>query len=184
MRLFPAILIVASVVGCGGDDTSQPVPEPEPEVAWPNLECDPLVPSYCGYPFPNNVFTVPDADSETGRRVNLLDATLPVADNGATSSLQGLLPSDGFSTGIALLTELPGATLEGMPSLTDIDASLANDAPTVVLDAETGERVPHFVELDVSNPTFEERVFMIRPVERLKDGTRYIVAIRGVQGPD
>ena len=184
MRLLPALLIASALAGCGGDDTSRPIPDPEPEVAWPNLECDPLVPSYCAYPFPNNVFTVPDADSVTGRRVNSLDATMPVADNGATSSLQGLLPSDGFSTGIALMAELPGATLEGMPSLLDIPASLANDAPTVVLDAETGERVPHFVELDLSNPNFEERVFMIRPVERLKDGTRYIVAIRGAQGPD
>jgi len=185
MRHLPAILIAAvALAGCGGDDDNSPRPEPEPEVAWPNLECDPLVPDFCAFPFPNNVYTVPDAEAETGLRVNILDATLPTADDGGTSSLQGLLTSDGFSTGTALLAELPGATLEGLPTLLDLDASLATDSPTILIEADTGERVPHFAELDASNPTVAERTFMIRPVERLKDATRYIVAIRHVQGPD
>jgi hypothetical protein len=184
VRLFPVgLIMLALLAGCGGDDaTPTGIVEPGPEVAWPNLECDPLVPSYCGYPFPSNVFTVPDADGETGLRVNLLDGTLPIAANGSSSSLQGLLTSDGFSTGSALIAELVGATLEGLPTPLTIEDSLAPDSPTVVIDAETGERIPHFSELDKSNISAEERVFLIRPVVRLRDATRYIVAIRNVQG--
>ncbi|MEZ4438240.1 MAG: hypothetical protein R3B72_04085 [Polyangiaceae bacterium] len=179
---------LAPLTGCGGE-TAPPeddgkVTEPAPEEAWPNLECDPLVPSFCAFPWPSNVYTVEDASTPTGRRVNVLDGSLPVSAQGKISSMVGLLPSDGFSTAAALLAEMPGATEAGFPTPLDIERSLADDSPTILLEATTGERVPHFTELDHSAPSKEEETLMIRPVVRLKDATRYIVAIRGVQGTD
>ena len=49
---------LVTLAGCSLD--SYQLEEPPPEQAWPNIACDPLVPSYCGYPFPSNVMTVED----------------------------------------------------------------------------------------------------------------------------
>jgi hypothetical protein len=90
--------------------------------------------------------------------------------------------SDGFSPGQTILTHLPGATITGLPTQDTLAASVTTMSPTILLDADTGELVPHFAELDQELPTEldENRAFMIRPVVRLGDATRYIVAIRHV----
>lgn len=181
---FSAIFVALLAVSCTGRSDEDLVEEPPPNVAWPHLTCDVLVPSYCGFPFPNNVFTVEDPDTVTGRRVQLELDTLPQPDNGETVTLEGQLQSDGFSPGTALLAELPGAIDVGLISPFEPELSLEADAKTVLLDAETGERIPHFSELDKSVPSFEERALMIRPVVRLDDNTRYIVAVRNVEGAD
>jgi hypothetical protein len=155
--------------------------EPEPLVEWPLLDCDPLVPEYCTYPFPNNAFTVADPGTATGRRVEFTSTNLPTQDrNGTIVDPTPFNRADGFSPGQALLTFLPGATVTGLPSWTDLEASLADDCPTVLLDAETGERIPHYAELDMSLGPPDQRSFMIRPVVRLDDSRRYIMAIRNV----
>ncbi len=161
-------------------DTEEPEPEPEPEVAWPTIPCDPLVPSYCAYPFPNNVYTQDDPSRPTGRRLALAQDTIPLATSGAMPDPAAWNQSDGFSPGMALLTHLPGATTLGLPDPLTIERSLMPDSPTVLIDAETGEWIPHYSELDMSTDQDSRRTFMIRPVTRLADATRYIAAIRGV----
>ena len=64
-----------------------------------------------------------------------------------------------------------------------IEASLEPDSPTVLIEAETGTRVPHWAEYDVSHDN-ERQAFMIRPAVRLEPDTRYIVAIRNVVDQD
>jgi hypothetical protein len=160
------------------------VPEPEAEVDWPRLSCDSLDPNYCAFPFPNNVFTMADDSTPTGRRVQFVAAASPFTNDGLTVDLTGLERSDGFSTSAALMVHLPGATSTGLPSPLSIGDSLGADSPTVLLNAETGERVPHFSELDMTHPDVMRRVFFIRPAVRLEEGTRYIAAIRGVMNFD
>jgi hypothetical protein len=168
----------------GSADTTETGTTGEPEVPWdgewPTLECDPIVPEYCAFPFPSNVFTVADASTPSGRRVQLSEAMVPVASNGAMTTLDPFNTRDGFSPGIAMMAFLPGAVIDGLPRPDSIDASLADDSPTVLLDAETGERVPHWAELDMSTDDESRRTFMIRPAVRLEDERRYIVAIRQV----
>jgi hypothetical protein len=151
-------------------------------VSWPNLACDPIVPSYCAFPFPSNVFTVADSTSPTGRRVRLRPDTLPVAASGTRVNPAPWDKSDGFSPGAALLAHFPGVRMTGLPAPNTLASSLEAACPTVLLDAATGERVPHFAELDRSGDNDAERAFMIRPAVRLKDAARYIVAIRDLQG--
>lgn len=160
-------------------DTGTDTGEPEPAVEWPTLDCDPLVPELCAYPYPNNVFTADDPAMDTGRRLELSAAMMPQSaihqpDTSAWSA------SDGFSPASTMLAFLPGATTTGLPTPLTIEASLDPDCPTVVIDAETGERVPHWAELDMSHDDDARRTFMIRPAVRLDDDRRYIVAIRGV----
>ncbi|MBK9753546.1 MAG: hypothetical protein IPO88_08570 [Nannocystis sp.] len=164
-----------------GDTTGEPpIDEPPPAQEWPTLDCDPLVPSYCAFPFPSNVFTAADAASPTGRRLALSDTLIPDGRKNASGPPDVWNKADGFSPGLAMMAHLPGATITGLPDPLHIADSLAGDSPTVLIDAATGERVPHYAELDASHADDARRTFVIRPVIRLKDATRYIVAIRGV----
>lgn len=147
-------------------------------------DCDPLVPTQCGFPFPSNVWLEDDATTATGKHVAFGPTTLPiVSGTGKHVDPKWWSDSDGFSAGQTILTHLPGATAAGLPTQDTIDSSISKESPTILLDAETGELVPHFAEIDMSVQTEadEDRSFMIRPVVRLKDATRYIVAIRHVK---
>lgn len=178
-KTIGALVLAATSSGCS-EDAGGEVSEPPPEVDWMTLECDPIAPAYCGHPFPSNVFTVADEGTPTGRRVAFSTAMMPVtyymvqADPGPWSE------SDGFSPGAGIMVHLPGATSTGLPSSADIESSLDPESPTVLLDASTGERVPHFAELDLSAADSERALLFVRPAIRLHDATRYIVAIRGV----
>lgn len=158
----------------------------DPVVDWPTLACDPLVPSFCPLPFPSNVYTVADASTATGRRVQLDPSAMPVG-----SSMKAPVPepwnrADGFTPGIAMLAHFPGLREEGLgsyPNSVTIARSLEAGCPSVLLDAETGERVPHFVELDMTGDDDDKRMLIMHPAIRLADDHRYIVAYAGLRDP-
>jgi hypothetical protein len=166
--------------------------------------CDPLAPSYCGFPYPNDYWTVTDSTTPTGLRLALPSEIMPVNRSGERTDPAPFNEMDGFSAALAAMTHMPGATVAGLPTPATIEASLALDSPTVILDAETGERLPHWVDLDAyvveakrrieqgeDEPDFsisrplaaleQERALMLRPAVRPEDGRRYIVAIRRVR---
>lgn len=172
----------ATTTGTSSGDTS-------PIDSGPLLEgdCDPIAPSRCGLPFPSNVYLVDDAATPSGKRVQFGATTLPeVKTNGyAPIDPAPWTDSDGFSPGQAPFTHMPGATITGLPTQDNIEFSLSDNSPTVMIEAESGERVPHFAELDVSAGVDEDsQALMLRPAVRLKDATRYIVAIRRVKDAD
>lgn len=170
----------------------------------PPLGCDPLTPTYCGFPYPNDYYTVKDSSTVTGLRLALPDEIMPQNEFGVRSNPDAFNEMDGFSPGIAAMTHFPGATVVGLPTPDTIGDSLLDDCPTVILNAETGERLAHWVDLDeyvveakvrVDDPTKDrpdfnidrpvealrqEQALMLRPAIRPEDATRYIVAIRNV----
>lgn len=181
MRFLCALLVVACTSSPPTDTTTAVTADtstPKVELAWPHVDCDPLVPEFCGYPFPSNVYTVPDPRTETGRRVAFGKGVLQGNDSKPWDK------SDGFSAGTVILTQLPGATATGFAPSSAPAGSLLATSPTVVLDVATGERVPHFAEVDVKASTDDERSIRIRPIVRLRDDARYIVALRGVVDAD
>ncbi len=176
----------------------------------PPLGCDPITPSYCGFPFPNDYWTLEDQTAVTGKRLALPEIVMPATTNGTRSNPDAFNEMDGFSLGVAAMTHLPGATVAGLATPDTIPSSLEPDSPTVIIDAETGERLPHWVDLDeyvvqakirvdameprprpetfVIDRTLEElrgeQALMLRPAVRPDDATRYIVAIRNVRDGD
>lgn len=171
-----------AAAGCSStaDETAH-VDVPPAKAEWSTIEgCDPLVPTYCGYPFPSNVYTADDPESPTGRRVRMSAKNMPFSPKGVSDPAPWN-EADGFSAGGVLLAQFPAATEEGLPTPETIEVSLGADSPTVVIDAETGERIAHFAEIDRSTSEDDQRSFMIRPVVRIEDGHRYIVAIRNVK---
>ncbi len=175
------VLSLASLAGCG-EDGADANTETAAGVKIAS-HCDPIDPNYCGFPSPSNFQMVADSTTVTGLRVNLNTDILPRSADGDPADPTELNLADGFSPGIPFTTLLPGATLAGLATPDTIEASLAADSPTVVINAETGERVAHFVDLDQDGEE-GNRVMMVRPVVRLDDATRYIIGIRNIKGAD
>jgi hypothetical protein len=67
-------------------------------VAAPPLDCDPLTPTYCGFPFPNDYWTVADSSTVTGLRLALPSVIMPTNQGGVQSK-----PGEG-STGAPFLS--------------------------------------------------------------------------------
>ena len=158
--------------GSGSSDGGGPL-DPE-ELEWPTLDCDPIAPGYCAFPFPSNVFTVADPNTVTGRRLQIPVDIFTNGDNEPWSY------SDGFSPSSAIMVFLEGATETGFPTHLDIGASLEDDSPIVLIDAETSEHIAHWSELDFSGDDPARQSIFIRPATRLPAGRRYIVALRNV----
>ena len=149
----------------------------------PHGACDPLDATECLFPFPNDYFTVADASTPTGRRVDFAATATPRNQAGVAVDPTAWNRSDGFSPGSAILTFVPGLDLarSGAAPITDIGASLRPEAPIVVLDATTGRRVPSWAELDATAPRDDQRTLIVRPAVNLTEGHHIVVALRRLQ---
>lgn len=141
--------------------------------------CDPMVPSRCGFPFPSNVYLVNEPKNATGKRVAFGVDTLPIHPAKGHVPASIVADSDGFSPGQAPMVDMPGATATGLPTQHTIAESIATTSPTILLDTETGQLIPHFAEIDM-NGAPGDRVLMVRPVVRPPDAHRLVVAVRKV----
>ncbi len=152
-----------------------------PTATLGGLDCDPMVPEQCGLPFPSNVYTKLNTSSLTGLNVNFGATTLPQI-GGANIVPSQWSDSDGFSPGVAPMAYLAGATTTGMPDQNHIADSLMATSPTILVDTSTTppSLVPQFSELDVTDSSLNDQVILIHPQVRLKDATRYIVALQNV----
>jgi len=195
-RLLGKIPLFAALTltGCSSDDdtaTNEPVPR-QPEGGLPMLgsDCDPLVPGVCGLPFPSDVYLLadPTGKNPSGKSVRFGATTLPVgAPPNTACSPEVFYDHDGWSPSQAPMTFMPGAACPNCATPYTIPRSLEPDSPTILLEAESGRRVPHWVDFNARTPNdglegrADQRLVMIRPAERLKDATRYIVALRDIQ---
>jgi len=66
--LWCTILLLAACSSDGGAGGMVPAPP---------LGCDPLTPSYCAFPYPNDYYTVADASTVTGLRLALPAEIMP-----------------------------------------------------------------------------------------------------------
>jgi hypothetical protein len=149
--------------------------------------CDSLDRAVCLFPWPNDRFTKRDADTPTGRRLDLARASMPRNKDGKPIDPTDVNRADGFSPGSMLLTSVPGldtpaaARRSKLPPIGDLSRSLAKGSPVVVINARTGRRHPVWAEID-SNPSRpRDRVLIIRPGVNFDEGERYVVALRNLK---
>jgi hypothetical protein len=170
--------LLTSPVGLAAPSTDSPA-VPSTDAAG----CDPLDPRLCYLPFPSDHYTVADETSTTGRRVALPQDGAPVNAEGTPLDVSELNRNDGFSPNTTILTHVPGLDAEKsrLSSWTDLGASLAVDAPVVVTDVESGERVPLWAELDSRGADdANEQLLVVHPAVALAEGHTYAVALRGL----
>ena len=147
-------------------------------------DCDPIDPTRCLLPFPNDAFTVVDGRTATGIRVDLPQEGMPRSLGAKPMDVHEWNRNDGWSPGSPVLAFVEDLDLQGSfgidhPVLEEPSLSVADDAPIVLLDADTGERHPYWAELDMHAATApEERTLIIRPLVNFTEGHRYVVAMR------
>ncbi|MTV25095.1 S-layer homology domain-containing protein [Nitriliruptoraceae bacterium ZYF776] len=183
------------------DPPIDPGPEPTDGV------CEVLDEAACLLPFPSDRFTVA-ADTPTGRQVALPAEGMPVSEGLPIPISEDVtLPAigetaidptewnrnDGFSPGTPILVHVPGVDLQetfgldaGVQVVDRPAVSLAADAPIVLLDADTGERVPYLVELDHHPDAVEAgtQLLVVRPLVHLTPGHRVVVGLRELRAAD
>jgi hypothetical protein len=149
--------------------------------------CDDLDPAHCLLPFPNDLFTVANSFTDTGKLVDLDITSMPRNVAGKPIEPTEWNRNDGFSPGMPILTRVAGLDLHRtwgseLDHIQDLSWYERPDAPMVLLDADTGERHPFWSELD-TNPGTEdnERLLILRPAVNLREGHRYIVALRNLR---
>lgn len=181
-RLAPLALL--ALLGCS--DAKDGVSDADPnDSAAPDIEqvwsgCDPVAPTLCGLPFPSTYYMVPDAATATGWRINLQNPALPINANGKQPTGEYLNERDGWSVSGAMLAHFPTLSVEGLVGHDRIGDSLLDDSRTILIDVDTGERVAHWSERDVSIEDGERSVLMIHPAAPLDYGHRYVVGLRGL----
>ena len=169
----------------GGSGSGGTGPRPLGAVHSDNADrCDFLDPSVCLYPFPNDHFTVADAATATGRRLNLNLQSMPRNRAQKPIDPTDQNRADGFSPGNKIITRVPGLDnaeafrRTGAVPITDMARSFDADQPVVVVNARTLERQLIWAEID-SNPADRKDVTLIvRPGRNFDEGERYIVALR------
>ncbi|MFY0535588.1 hypothetical protein [Nannocystis pusilla] len=159
--------------------------EPLPPAEVPE-GCNPIAyAADCMLPYPSDFFLVEDAGLPGGVRVALTEQAVPKTMMGAIDILASH-PADGFSHHMPILALFPeGIDTQNLTFHSDGgDATLAATSPTLLIEADTGELVPHWVELDAMTSDPTRQALIVRPFVRLKDSTRYIVAFQGLVAGD
>jgi hypothetical protein len=187
--LVSAVVVAVSALAIAPSDASKagvrgaPAEHGDAPVPPAGAGCDPLDSSLCLLPFPNNFFTIADPRSPTGLRLHFTADELPSNVSDVPIDPTDWNRSDGFSPGSLIMTFVPGVDLQrtGIAPITDIGRSLAADAPVVLLDTGTGERVPYWGELDTWNSDPSTRALVIRPARNFTEGHRIVVALRDMR---
>jgi hypothetical protein len=158
-----------ALIACGGDANTSGIPD----------QCNPLGGQGCLLPWPSMAFAKADSSSATGFRLALPLESMPANVDKVAVDPKGLNRWDGFSpTGPILVAFPTGVSGANLPSWKNPDASLAADAPIVLVDMTTGERAPYFAEIDQNITDITKRDLIIRPLARLHAKSRYAVGIR------
>jgi hypothetical protein len=138
--------------------------------------CDPLDPSACLLPWPNDYF-------RRDGRLALTNAMMPRSKDGKPIETSDYNRSDGFSPGQIIVTLVPGLDLRrsGAAPVTNIGRSLARRQPIVVIDAKTLKRQLIWSELNSLPENPAERTLNISPGVGWREGHRYLVALRNLK---
>jgi hypothetical protein len=151
------------------------------------VDCDFIAaqdPKICMSPFPDNYYTLADSTTVSGRRINFTAGAMPANSDGKKVDPAPYSASDGFSQGSVISVRVPGldnltALAQTNPvGLADPSRYLAPNAPVMVLDARTRERMPIWVEIDSQASTAEATNLLIHPMVNFDSATRYIVVLR------
>jgi len=160
--------ILGAACGGGGGGNTDGIPD----------ECNPLGGQGCRMPWPSSTYLAADATSATGFRLAIPREAMPISGDGTVIEPTWMNRWDGFSPTGPMLAAFPtGVSGAGLPPFSDPDKSLAADSPIILLDMATGERAPFFAEIDQNEPDAPSRDLIIRPLARLHEKARYVVAI-------
>lgn len=187
LRQLPFLVLLSALAACdsgsqstdpGTTTTTGPAPLDIPD----DPDCDPLVPEVCAMPFPSSRWLVPDAGRVTGYTLTFGPKTLPANSKGVHIDPAPYARLDGFGVGSPAVAFFPELNGDDLPDETHIAESMEEGARVMMFEVDGGalKRIPCFAEIDRAAKSDDERALLIRPAVILKEGTRYVVALRGL----
>jgi hypothetical protein len=129
--------------------------------------CDPIDPSRCLLPWPNDYFR------EHGH-LALTPSMMPANASGTPIEPADYNWSDGFSPGGAIVTKVPGLDTPaafartGSVPITDVARSFDAGAPILVINARTLRRQLIWTELDSNASTAANTALLIHPAKNFR----------------
>lgn len=150
-------------------------------------ECEVLNNASCLLPYPSSRFEEA-ADTATGVRLRFPANGMP-AQRDRRLPIEPWLALDGFSPTVSITMHFVGGADPELSHASRLLAdtrtydltSLDPNSPSVLMDADTGERVLHFIEPDaraVRDAKPDREVLILHPATSLIPGHHYIVAMR------
>lgn len=183
LSLRPLVAVALGALALGGAGCGPA----SPPLGLPD-GCQPLLAGAdCLLPYPSDYFRTDDATLPSGARFALTDAAKQKTKQGASVDVAASLRVDGPSRQPTLVTLLASAVAPGgFVRLEDGGAPslAAATSNTLLLEADTGAPVPHFVDLDPRATDPARQAIVLHPFVRLKAKTRYVVLLHGVKTPD
>jgi hypothetical protein len=174
-----------AAVDTGVADASTDAPSgPNPE------DCDPLDEGNCAYPWPSNLYLRPDPARATGVTLGFGPTSLPRNAGNLPVDPAPWRRLDGYMVGEAAMTYQRDLDPAGLPTEYDVAPSMAADARILYFEvvgsgaSATLRRIPYFAELDSQEPDPTKKSLIIRPAVILKEGTRYVIALRNLRARD
>jgi len=192
-RALFACILSLTLVACGDDGTddttdmavtedSGPVgPDGGPDGIIVEEGCDNTQTLRCFLPWPSSVFLAEDAETETGFRVDMPENGMPLNQyNEMIDRTRAWEQFDGFSPAGSLIAGFWGKVDDSPLADEDsIPATLETSSQTLLIDADTGELVAHFAEVDKwRNDDDGTTSLYMRPATRLQENHRYVAAIK------
>lgn len=149
-------------------------------------DCNPLDTGLCMLPWPSMYALRDDDSSVTGFRVDMDEAQLPRNNEGVGLDPFAWNEKDGFSINSALILDAPGVVLDDVPTPFNVGRYTEETIDVVVVDVQTGERHPIWVEVDDTaydadgNLLVGQQLTFIRPAAPFEFDRRYVVGVRGL----
>jgi len=185
MQYRLALLCALCLVACDDGETT---PDPTDAGETPTdaggvtfrAECENINATHCLMPWPSDRYR-----GEDGMLALEADA-MPVNEFGTPVDPTVFDRFDGFSPAGSMITSFEGEVdPSGLNGELAIGESLDAGSTTVIVDAETGELVAHWAELDQWPSTDPGGAALyLRPAARLAEGRRYVVGIQGLRYAD
>ncbi len=165
--------------------------------------CEVLNDAECALPFPSSRYQEPDPTTASGVRMAYPEGALPAISAGTLPNLifgnrlpldpAGFNYYDGVAPTVQPIMHFPGGVdlaASDAPRLLEATRNfdlrgLDADSPSILIDANTGERFAHFLENDshATGDNADRQATILRPGKSLLPGHRYIVALRNLVAP-
>jgi len=179
-RTLPLLLSAPLLlIGCPTEEPAQPIDPIEMEISDHAEGTNDIHPML---PWPSDVWLSEDASTETGWRLDYSDVAMPRNLNGEFFDVLPYQRLDGFSQGSQPMVTFGDALdMSNLAGEYEYAESLAPNSPTVLINLDTGERVPHFVQNDLRVEELDpgaETMIHLHPAVSLQPATSYGVAFR------
>ena len=136
-------------------------------------------------PFPSDAFLVEDNSTVTGKRISYSPNTIPGSGTVGQINIPIINQLDGASPNTQIMTAFDSEPdVSEMAGQYNIEKSLEVGHPSMIINQETGEIVPHWTELDIRSDISEPTIIHLRTIEALDHNTSYVVLFSNLQDSD